>query len=228
MTVPHPASAPGPAVPQGAPGASGAECQGCRDGSDGVAGSYPEVACKRVMAVLAPRPEWDERLCDALESAFGAIDYRGAFTAFEGAAYYAPEMGAPLSRGWLSFRGLADPAGLADWKHAARALEDAQRCGPEGARPGGRVWNLDVGYLDTDKLVLASFKQGPFKLYLGRGVWADAILGYSRGLFSPLPGAFPDFRDGRYDKSLGIIRDKLKADLRRGTMSPARSAETKP
>jgi hypothetical protein len=40
-------------------------------------------------------------------------------------------------------------------------------------------------------------------------------LGYSQGRFTPLAGAFPDFRDGRYDKSLRVIRDKLKAAMRR-------------
>lgn len=167
------------------------------------------VLCKRVMAVISPRPEWDDALCRALETRFAPLDYRGPLLPFEDQGYYAPEMGAPLWRGWLSFRGLADAAELAVWKRAARALEDELRNGE------GRTWNLDVGYLDPDKLVLASFKRGPFKLYLGGDVWADMILGYSRGRFTPMPWAFPDFRDGRYDKSLRVIRDKLKAEMRR-------------
>lgn len=175
-----------------------------------------DIACKRVMAVLSPRPQWDEDLCVVLKERFGPVDYRSAFLPFEGASYYDAEMGAPLWRGWLSFRGLADPADLPIWKHEARAVEDSRRHGPGAPRAGGRVWNLDIGYLDADKLVLASFKQGPFKLYLGRAVWADPLLGYSRGAFIPLPGAFPDFRDGRYDKVLGIIRDRLMAERRRG------------
>lgn len=167
------------------------------------------AACKRVMAVISPRPTWDDGLCRAVETRFGPIDYRAPFLPFEDDGYYAPEMGAPLWRGWLSFRGLADPAGLPAWKHAARAVEDEFR------RDGRRMWNLDIGYMDPDKLVLASLKRGPFKLYLGGDVWADMILGYSRGLFTPMAWAFPDFRDGRYDKSLRVIRDKLKAETRR-------------
>ncbi len=171
--------------------------------------SSPNPVCKRVLAVLTSAPVWDEALCAALSRAYAPLDYRGPLVPFEDDGYYAPEMGAPLRRGWVSFRGLADPSDLAAWKHAARTVEDAFR------RDGKRVHNLDVGYLDADKLVLASFKRGPCKLYFGDDVWADMILGYSRGAFAPTPWAFHDFRDGRYDKTLGVIRDKLKAEMRR-------------
>jgi len=170
--------------------------------------------CKRVVAVLTAATAWDASLCAALESAFGAIDYRGPFVPFTGDTYYRDEMGDGLHRGWVSFREVRDPSALADWKHEARAVENRFRLPAADGAAGPRACNLDVGYLDPDKLVLASFKPGPFKLYLGRDVWADVILGYSRGVFTPTPWAFPDFRDGRYDKTLGVIREKLKADMR--------------
>jgi len=168
--------------------------------------------CKKTLALLSPEPLWEPSLCDALEKAFGPIDYRGPFFPFssgEGGGYYEPEMGGSLHRGFLSFRGLADPSGLASWKHASRALEEAW------SREGKRTRNLDIGYLDPDKLVLASFKPGPRKIYLGEAVWADLILGYSSGEFVPIPWTFPDFRSGVYNTSLGVIREKLKAEMRR-------------
>jgi hypothetical protein len=170
--------------------------------------------CKCVLAVLTRESTWDATLCDALETRFGEIDYRGPFLPFTGDTYYKAEMGGPLWRGWLSFRGLSDPTALAEWKHATRAIENTRRL------QDMRTCNLDVGYMDADKLVLASFKRGPCKLYFGDDVWADMILGYSGGAFMPTPWAFPDFRDGRYDKSLGVIRDKLKAEMRRTAVAP--------
>jgi hypothetical protein len=168
----------------------------------------PHPPCKRVIAVLTLAPVWGEDLLATVQKTFGTVDYRGPLIPFDDSDYYAVEMGTPLWRGWLSLRGLANPGDLPAWKQAARTLETLR------SRDGRRTCNLDIGYLDTGKLVLASFKAGPFKLYLGRGVWADMILGYSGGAFTPLPWAFPDFRDGRYDKSLGVIREKLKAEMR--------------
>jgi hypothetical protein len=162
-----------------------------------------------VLAVLSPSPEWAPALLAALEEAFGAVDYRGPFSPFPEGAYYADEMGAPLWRGWLSFRGLVTPAFLPAWTRRFRDLEAAL------GRDGKRVFNLDPGYMDADKVVLASRKRGPFKIYLDEGVWADIVLGYSKGAFEPTPWTFPDFRDGRYDRGLAAIREKLKAEMHR-------------
>jgi hypothetical protein len=169
-------------------------------------GLAPE--CKRVLAVLTALPEWLPERVRILEASFGPVDYRSAFVPFSDDAYYAAEMGGPLWRGWLSFRGSVSPRDLPAWKRRARELE------AQWAVAGRRSWNLDIGYLDSDKLVLASFKRGPLKLYLDQGVWADVILGYSQGAFQPAPRTFPDFRDGRYDKYLKVIREKMKAEMR--------------
>ena len=165
--------------------------------------------CKKVLALLAPEPIWETDLCADLEKIFGPIDYRGPFFPFEDGGYYGPEMGGPLYRAMASFRRLSDPAELPLWKIASRELETAW------SRDGKRTRNLDVGYLDPDKLVLASFKPGPRKIFMGNGVWADMVLGYSRGGFVPTPWTFPDFRSGCYNSSLGVIREKLKAEMRR-------------
>jgi len=165
--------------------------------------------CKWVMAVLGPSPRPPEAVFRGLEEAFGAIDYRGEFLPFDATDYYAAEFGPALCRGWVSFRGLGDPAELVSWKR--RAAERERLWSGEGRR----TWNLDPGYLDADKLVLASCKRGPCKIYLGDGVYADLLLRYSKGRFEAMPWAFADFKDGRYGKALLVIREKLKAELRK-------------
>jgi hypothetical protein len=159
--------------------------------------------------VLSPSPEWPPFLVAALEESLGGIDYRGPFLPFPEGGYYAEEMGSPLWRAWLSFRGVASPAFLPEWTPRVRTLESSL------GRDGKRTFNLDPGYMDADKVVLASRKRGPFKIYLAEGVWADMVLGYSRGAFEPTPWTFPDFRDGRYDRSLAVIREKMKAEMHR-------------
>ncbi|HKP96959.1 MAG TPA: DUF4416 family protein [Fibrobacteria bacterium] len=177
--------------------------------SKGPADPPREALCKRVMAVLAPDRRPSEALWEGLEKEFGPIDFKGDFLPFDATEYYRDEFGTGLFRGFVSFRGLEDPDRLPDRKHAAARMEAAW------SRAGRRVFNLDIGYLDPDKLVLASFKRGPCKLYLRHGVYADLLLRYSKGRFDPFPWAFSDFKDGRYDKSLLVIREKLKAELRK-------------
>jgi hypothetical protein len=159
------------------------------------------------MALLGPAPRPQEALMQALESAFGGIDFRGDFLPFDVTDYYAAEFGPGLARGWISFRGLGGPEELAAKKAAAAALERAW------AKDDKRLWNLDIGYMDPDKLVLASYKRGPCKLYLGHGVYADLLLKYAKGRFDPLPWAFADFKDDRYSRNLLTIREKLKSEL---------------
>ncbi|MDB5107032.1 MAG: GTP-binding protein [Fibrobacteres bacterium] len=177
--------------------------------SDVPAGPPREALCKRVMAVLAPYPQPSEALWPGLESVFGPIDFKGPFLPFDTTDYYRDEFGPGLHRGFISFRGLASPEGLPGLKHDAARLEAAM------AKEGKRFYNLDIGYMDSDKLVLASFKRGPCKLYLTHGVYADLLIKYAKGRFEPFPWAFADFQDGRYQKSLLTIREKLKSELRK-------------
>lgn len=178
-----------------------------------------EALSKRVLAVLSPSPRPPEGLWEDLERAFGNIDFKGDFHAFEHTEYYFGEFGGGLHRGFISFRGLMDPSGLAGYKREAAALEAAWSKG------GKRSVNLDAGYLDPDKVVLASLKRGPGKLYLRDGVYADFLLRYANGRFEPLPWAFPDFQDGRYHKSLLAIREKLKSEMRHGREGGTSPAE---
>jgi hypothetical protein len=168
-----------------------------------------DALSKRVMAIMISGTRPPEGLWDALAGRFGALDFKGTFASFDATGYYRDEFGEGLHRGFVSFGGLFDPGELPAFKREAAALEAAW------SRDGRRSCNLDAGYLDPDKLVLASYKRGPGKLYLRDGIYADMQLKYAKGLFEPLPWAFPDLRDGRYNKGLLAIREKLKSELRK-------------
>lgn len=173
--------------------------------------SIPQVPppCKRIVALLGPASRPPDEVYRELEEAFGPIDFKGAFLPFDTTDYYAEEFGEALWRGFASFRGLSAPDALPGLKHRAAGLEALW------SREGRRTWNVDVGYMDADKVVLASFKRGPLKLYVGDGVYADLLLKYARGRFEPMAWAFADFKDGRYARSLLAIRERLKAEMHR-------------
>ncbi len=145
----------------------------------------------------------------ALEEIFSPADYRGGAVPFEGTSYYEEEMGSSLSRVVLSFARLVEPDDLVEGKWHARAVESSL------ASSGKRRVNIDMGYLDLHKVVLASFKERGNKVYLGRGVWADMTLFFRRGGVEALPWSFPDFKAGLYDRDLVEMRKIYKEQLQR-------------
>jgi hypothetical protein len=123
--------------------------------------------------------------------------------------YYEDEMGPGLTRVIVSFRELGNAPDLVEVKLAAGRLEEKL----SGA--SGRTVNIDPGYIDYFKAVLASFKEGPQKIYLGRGVYADPVLMYEDHRWRVLPWSFPDFRKGLYMEEFGEIR-RIYREQRRG------------
>lgn len=139
---------------------------------------------------------------------WGRIDFTSPPFPFDMTDYYAGEMGPLLSRHFVTFEPLGNPDRLADLKHQANEIEETL------VLAGNRTVNIDVGYLDLHKLVLASTKEGPRKIYLRDGIWADMTLHYAKGAFHSFPWTFPDFASGRYDGVFLRIRECYKIQLR--------------
>ncbi len=150
-----------------------------------------------------------EQALQSLATAFGRIDYKSPLYAFDCTDYYVAEMGAPIYRQFVSFHDLIHPGRLASIKIACNQMEESL------AMVGRRKVNLDPGYMDYDKLVLASAKYNSQKIYLDQGIYADPTLRYERGHYVPAPYAFPDFKSGQYQEAFLHIRAKYKGQLRR-------------
>jgi hypothetical protein len=169
-----------------------------------------------VKLIVAALYSDEDRLSQArarMSEKFGAIDFTSQPFAFEATNYYAPEMGSPILRRFYAFEQLISPGELAAIKIATNAFED------ELAMSGQRQVNLDPGYLDPDKFVLASAKYNGQKIYLADGIWADLTLHYEKGHFSAYPWSFPDFRSGAYEKAFLRMREIYKSQLKR-TVTP--------
>lgn len=148
-----------------------------------------------------------ERALSRLADSFCAIDFRSPSFPFTLTDYYQPEMGTGLRRMLASFSMLAPPDRLISLKTSTASLEK------EYSREGKRAINIDPGYLDLFKVVLASFKGRGNKIYLGQGIWADFTLYYQKGAFYSFQWSFPDFKSGIYNEALKKIRDLYKRDL---------------
>ena len=163
---------------------------------------------KLFVAVLWSNAEALQSASDELRREWGEIDFIGADHPFEITDYYESEMGGNLNRRILSFVRLVPPDCLCRAKHVCNRIEDRLAGNP------GRLVNLDIGYLDHNKIVLASFKGAGQKIYLSDGVWADMVARYRQGRYQPFEWTFPDFRDGRYDSELNTIRRTYLEQLR--------------
>ncbi len=145
---------------------------------------------------------------NAIEHRYGSIDYRSEGFPFDKTDYYAPEMGVSIIRLFVSLERLIEPHEIARIKLESNSIED------ELSVDGLRKVNLDPGYLDYDKVVLASAKYNGDKIYLDRGIWADLTLRFKHGEFEPYPWSFPDFKTGLYDAVFVQIRNRYKMQRR--------------
>lgn len=159
-----------------------------------------------------------ESACALLRGRWGEFDFAGTDHPFDATHYYEAEMGADLKRRLLSFARLAAPESIVDAKLDCNAMEDTLACN------GVRRVNLDIGYLDHNKIVLASAKHAGQKIHLGKGIYADLIARYRAGKYQPFEWTFPDFRDGRYDEELARIRTIYLEQLRAQRTNSAFSA----
>src|SRR5262245_19802127 len=113
----------------------------------------------------------DEGLLNEAIAAFGKSwgesDFQSEDFPFEETDYYQKEMGENLQRRFYSFSTLISPDQIVDAKLHSNRIEE------ELAKDGSRLVNLDPGYLDTYKVVLASAKFGGQKIYMREGIYAD-------------------------------------------------------
>ena len=172
---------------------------------------------KLFVAVLWATPGAMASALESLCSHWGEIDFAGADHPFDVTDYYEPEMGAGLCRRLVSFLRLVPPDSLCQAKCVCNDIEDRL------AGEKGRRVNLDIGYLDHNKIVLASFKSAGQKIYLREGVWADLVARYRNGSYRPFEWTFPDFRDGRYDEELIVIRKTYLRQLRKSQIENSMS-----
>lgn len=174
---------------------------------------------KAVLSVLAAEAWWPQgwdALRTELGALFGPVDYETEPLPFAHTDYYGPELGAPLCRRLLGFARLVPLDALAELKLATNALE-LRLARPDGSR---RV-NLDPGLITLERLVLASGKNFTHRVYVGRGVWADLTLVYSkRQGWVDLPWTFPDYAGADMKRRLTELRTLYKTAIEAGCPRP--------
>ena len=168
----------------------------------------PQVV-KLFTGVLCGKPELLADIRQLMEQEFGAVDYVSPSFPFDLTNYYESEMGKGIERYFWSFERLIDPARLPDIKLLSNEIEDRF-----ADTLGNRPVNLDPGYLDFYKMVLASVKERAQKIYLGKGIYADPTLHYLKGKWYAYDWSLPDFRPDTYHQVFSEIRELYRLGLR--------------
>jgi hypothetical protein len=125
---------------------------------------------------------------DILKRHFGVIDFESQALVFTHTDYYEKEFGKNLKRKFISFKDLALPQNLPQIKIYTNKLE--KRLSINGLR----LINIDPGYLDLSKLVLASTKDYKHRIYLDKGIYAEVTLFYQNKSFRPWDWTYPDYK----------------------------------
>jgi hypothetical protein len=126
-----------------------------------------------------------------LTALLGPVDGRSETLPWNLSRFYEDEMGTGLLRRFVSFSRLISPGNLADIKLQAQEVEKKYRWSGPG-REGRRV-NIDPGYVEAGKVVLASTKDAGHRIYLRSGIYGEATLLYYDGAFQASPRTYRDY-----------------------------------
>ncbi len=163
---------------------------------------------KLICGLLAAGPERLERGKTVLEDRFGPVDFAGDPFPFDFTSYYVKELGEGILRRFLSFERLIDPGELTAIKVETNRLEE------ELSEEGRRTVNLDPGYLDLSKLVLATTKDATYRVYLGQGIYGQSTYYFRDGSYRPWDWTYPDYRTPTAIEFFNRARDEYKRRAR--------------
>jgi len=170
--------------------------------------SFPpaRLVCGIISAVDAAFDRAEARLAGE----FGELASRSPRFPFDVTDYYEPEMGAGLRRGFVAFRPLVDPAGLAEAKIRTNAIE--REISAE-LGTGGRIVNLDPGCLTGAALIMATAKNCAHRIPMRGGVYGHLEILFTRTGVRLLEWTYPDFRRAGIQEYFIAERRRLLAEL---------------
>ena len=157
---------------------------------------------KLIVGVIYHDAEIYERAIKILEDEFGPIDGESERFSFsrEFSEYYDEEIGGEGMRVILSFRDLVDPARQAEIKKRTNEIE------AQFSVEGNRKINLDPGFINHGRLMLATTKKAGFRIPLSDGIYTELTLFWARGGWQKLPWSYRDYQSQRVQSFITEVR----------------------
>jgi hypothetical protein len=148
---------------------------------------------------------------ERLDETYGPVDHESPIIPFDFTDYYADEMGDIIDRVFFSFERLIEADELAAIKRQTNSLEEQfQLSGGTTKRPV----NLDPGYIEHAKVILASTKNFYHRIYLGSGIFGEVTMHFKNNTFQFFPWTYPDFQSRDYQEFFLRVRQIYRAQLR--------------
>jgi len=162
-----------------------------------------------ICGMISAKAELFDQAVDEMQPLFGPVELRGEVMPFDFTHYYDRQMGSPLWRQFVCFAQPVTGDALVAAKRATNELEEQFARRLQAPDAPARPINLDPGYVDLSKLVLASCKDFSHRIYLGGGVFGEITLMYHKDRWDALPWTFPDYASGRYHGFLSAVRARI-------------------
>ncbi len=164
----------------------------------GIVKTPPDVC---LIAAICYNAEFDiEPVMEILESLYGAIEFKSDVFDFVHTNYYKQEMGESLRKFFCSFKNLIEPMQIVDIKLKTNEIEEQNK------KSGNRMVNLDPGYMEPAKLILATTKNFSHRIYLGKGIYGDVQLFWRDNRFQDNPWTYPDYKEERTKEFFTRVR----------------------
>jgi hypothetical protein len=167
----------------------------------------PPAPAKLVIGIILRERKLQESILHSFKDRFGPLDMVSRWLAFDFTHYYEKEMGPNLERRLFSFKRLIRQDDLPDIKRFTNEVENRY------CEDDKRKVNIDPGYLLLERFVLATGKNFPHRIYIGKDIYADLTLIYAKGGFQSLPWTYPDYARGNIQQFLLKVREKYKLDM---------------
>lgn len=157
---------------------------------------------KLIIGVIYHEKEILDKALEILVSEFGEVEAVSEEFSFseEFSTYYDDEIGGEGFRRIYSFKETIDPSRQAEIKIRTNEIE------AEFSKDGNRKINLDPGFINHGRLLLATTKATGFRIPLKDGIYTELTLFWARGGWQKLPWTYRDYQSERVQKFITEVR----------------------
>ena len=170
---------------------------------------------KLFIGVLVSHSKLIAEVEQRLAAAHGPIDHRSPVIPFDFTDYYETAMGDIIDRVLFSFERLIEADQLPEIKRQTNHLEEELTPLFSAVK---RPVNLDPGYLEQAKVILASTKNFYHRLHLSGGIFGEVTMHFKNNRYQFFPWTYADYQSKEYQDFFLKIRHIYRAQLR--TMCP--------